>query len=196
MKREQRSQIRKSFVFDEQHHLTIDKSVLFTQDEISRHELCIKLLDSIKSSVSTFKPSASLALIPTLESISHENLYDYFVHEEEIHSPKESKIKLPKVEVDLVISGGGLKGYFMTGCMHILKHELRKQNIAINRIAGASAGAWCGMFILTDFSSSNWIETFYLCRDRLNKTMHEAYEEMWPVSGTELFIELISDLID
>jgi hypothetical protein len=179
-----RDLMRKSFVFDEQHHLHIDKSVLFTEDERRRHELCIKLLDTIKSSVSTFKPSESLANIPTLESISHESLYDYFVPDEE-HAPatrKESKSKSPAVEIDLVISGGGLKGYFMTGCAHILKHELKKQNISIRRIAGASAGAWCGLFILTDFSTSNWIETYYLCRDRLNKTMHEAYEEMWPVS--------------
>jgi len=55
----------------------------------------------------------------------------------------------PKAEIDVVISGGGLKGYFMVGCGYILMGQLAKHKINIARIAGASAGAWAGMFLLT-----------------------------------------------
>lgn len=187
--------VRQSFVMDENHHRHIDKSRVFTESERKRHELCLQLLDVIKDSVASFKPSDSLAQIKTLESISHESLYDYFIPEDD-HMPLNdvkprtyssaatsntlSKPKKPKVEIDIVVSGGGLKGYFMTGCSHILKHELKKQNISIRRIAGASAGAWVGLFMLCDFSTSNWIETYYLCRDRITRTIHDVYEEMWP----------------
>ena len=40
-------------------------------------------------------------------------------------------------EIDIVISGGGFKGYLMTGCASILRHELNKRNIRVGRIAGA-----------------------------------------------------------
>jgi hypothetical protein len=208
-----RNSIRDSFVFDENHHLRIDKSRIFTPSEIHRHALCLRLLDVIKDSVATFKPSDSLAHIPSLATISgtsHDNLYDFFIPTDEnvpITTGSTTKrpsiglaqgIAFPKaleraqtepfspqspfssltapVEIDLVISGGGIKGYFMTGASHILKHELRKQNIRIRRISGTSAGAWCGMFMLCDFSTSDWLETYYLTKDRINKYMHEAYD--------------------
>jgi hypothetical protein len=210
-----RNSIRDSFIFDENHHLTIDKSRIFTPSEIHRHALCLKLLDVIKDSVSTFKPSDSLAHIPSLATISgtsHDNLYDFFIPTDETShnvpittsaSTRRPSTELTKgiafpkmeraqtepfsplsplspltkpVEIDLVISGGGIKGYFMTGASHILKHELKKQNIRIRRISGTSAGAWCGMFMLCDFSTSDWLETYYLTKDRINKYMHEAYD--------------------
>ncbi len=68
----------------------------------------------------------------------------------------------------------------MTGCSHILQHELNKQNVHIARISGASAGAWVGLFMLTNFGTENWIETYYMCKERPNMTMHEAYDHIWP----------------
>jgi hypothetical protein len=171
-----RQELRNSFVLDDHNHFHVNKSALFTETDRKRHGLCLKLLETIKHSVSTFKPSESLACLQTLQSISNENLQSYFVSETDSVPYK----KKPKVEIDLVISGGGLKGYFMTGCSSILKHELRKQNIEIRRIAGASAGAWCGMFMFIDLSTADWLETYYLCQERLHLTMHEAYEELWP----------------
>lgn len=185
--------VRDSFVMDENHQLHIDKSRVFTENERKRHELCVQLLDLIKNSVQSFRPSDSLAQMRSLESIiSHGSLYDYFIPEDDHVPLNDTKVapepsysttsssKRPKVEIDIVVSGGGLKGYFMTGCSHILKHELKKQNISIRRIAGASAGAWVGLFMLCDFSTANWIETYYLCQERISKTIHETYEEMWP----------------
>jgi len=124
-----------------------------------RNVLCEQLLDVIKYSVMTFKPSKSLA---SFNSKSYE--------------PEPE----PAVEIDVVVSGGGLKGYFMAGCSHILKHELAKQNVKIARIAGASAGSWVGLFMLTGLSTEDWLETYYLSKERPHLTMHEAYRELWP----------------
>lgn len=136
----------------------------FSDDQKKRNELCEDLLNVISKSVQTFKPSRSLANLELLED-----------------APQP-----PSVEIDIVISGGGLKGYFMTGCSHILLHELRKQNVGIARIAGASAGAWCGLFMLTGFSTENWLETYYLCKERPGMTMHEAYDDIWPWLSSQL----------
>lgn len=122
-----------------------------------RNALCEQLLDVIKYSVLTFKPSKSLS---SFNSKTFE--------------------PAPAVEIDIVVSGGGLKGYFMTGCSHILMHELAKQNVKIARIAGASAGSWVGLFMLTGVTTDTWLETYYLCKERPEMTMHEAYRDMWP----------------
>jgi predicted acylesterase/phospholipase RssA len=123
-----------------------------------RHYLCEDLLDTIKNSVTTFKPSRSMASLALLEETEN----------------------TPATEIDICVSGGGLKGYFMTGCSHILQYELQKQNIRINRISGTSAGAWVGLFMLTGFGTNNWLETYYLCKERPHMTMHEAYQDIWP----------------
>lgn len=135
----------------------------FSVEQKKRNILCEQLLDVIRASVLSFKPSKSLASLRDLECKSE-----------------------PAAEIDIVISGGGLKGYFMTGCSHILLHELEKQNVQIARIAGASAGAWCGLFMLTGFSTENWLETYYLCKERPGMTMHEAYDDIWPWLSTQL----------
>lgn len=128
-----------------------------------RNRLCVEILDLISNSVMTFRPSQSLASLDCLEPTS-----------------------APAIEIDIVISGGGLKGYFMTGCSHILKRELQKQNVKIARIAGASAGAWCALFMLTNLDTENWIETYYLCKERPDMTMHEAYDDIWPWLNSHL----------
>jgi hypothetical protein len=174
-----REAIRKSFTLDDHNHFHVDKSLLFSDTDRRRHDLCLRLLDTVKKSVSSFKPSESLACLENLDGgHSGDNHYDFFVPEAGHDSSLTDKE--PRTEIDIVISGGGLKGYFMTGCSAVLKHELKKQNISIRRIAGASAGAWCGLFMLTDFSTANWLETYYLSQERLHLTMHESYNEMWP----------------
>jgi predicted acylesterase/phospholipase RssA len=89
-------------------------------------------------------------------------------------------------DIDIVISGGGLKGYFVTGCSHVLLHELKKHDVVVQRIAGASAGAWCGLFMLTGFPTKSWLETYYLFRDRPDMFMHEAYDDLWSWISAQL----------
>jgi hypothetical protein len=142
---------------DSEGGVDLDKIYPVTVEEKRRNVLCERLLELIAESVQTFKPSKSLGSLST------------------IRDPTE-----PPVEIDIVISGGGLKGYFMAGCSHILLSELAKQNVKIARIAGASAGAWCGLFMLCNLGTEMWVETYYKCRERPGMTMHEAYTELWP----------------
>ena len=85
-----------------------------------------RLLAEIGGSLKVFKPSKSLSMLSQL-----------------------SEGDQAAAEIDIVISGGGLKCYFMTGCYEILCHELKRRNVRIARIGGASAGAWAGMFMCT-----------------------------------------------
>lgn len=153
-----------SMEMDLEGNLELDR--VYPIEDRRRNMLCEQLLDIINQSVLSFKPSKSLAMLEP----------------EEPSSPS----KLPPVEIDIVISGGGLKGYFMAGCSHILLHELEKQNVKIARVAGASAGAWCGMFMLTNIGTETWLETYYLCKERPNMTMHEAYTDLWPWMRSKL----------
>lgn len=60
-------------------------------------------------------------------------------------------------EVDIVVSGGGLRGYYVTGAAAVLAtaHHLRPV-----RYAGASAGAWCATFMACGLDTAEWVATF------------------------------------
>jgi predicted acylesterase/phospholipase RssA len=83
-------------------------------------------------------------------------------------------------EVDVVISGGGLKGYFVTGASYVLHKSLSKNGITVARAAGTSAGAWAAFFLLIGLDISTWIETYYACQDMDHLTIHEAYDLIIP----------------
>jgi hypothetical protein len=133
----------------------------FRQDYL-RTTMCTKMLDEISRNIRTFRPSQSL--------------YDL----KNLTTDAEDGVEADEVEIDIVLSGGGLKGYFMAGCGYVLMEELRKQNIKIGRVAGTSAGSWAGMFLLTGFDTKDWLETYYACQKRPNLTLLEVYEEIWP----------------
>ena len=97
--------------------VTVERTRMPTKN---KHALCKALLDEIQESVSVFKPSKSLYAFSNLEICDRD------------HS---------QAEVDLVISGGALKGYYVAGCSHILQAVFLQQGIRIMRIAGASAGS-------------------------------------------------------
>lgn len=132
-------------------------------------ELTLRLLSEITNSVEVFKPSASLYALSRLESDSNSSARD---------SPS---TKAP-VEIDLVISGGGLKGYFACGALAVLESHLLNQNIRIARVSGASAGAWSALFVCTGLSTEWWIESYHMCAQFPDKTLHEVYEEMLVIS--------------
>jgi hypothetical protein len=132
------------------------------------HSLCERLLDEIVDNVHSFKPSKSLELLSLMRELDDEPNSDVI---KELDTDK---------EVDIVISGGGLKGYFVTGCSYILKKEFQKRGMRIGRVSGASAGAWAGMLLVTEMSAANWIETYYKCQERYPLTIHDVYEEIWP----------------
>lgn len=163
------------------------------------------LLDTIAESVSSFRPSKSLAIISRKHD-EETRAAEESERESERQSERQSdtmpqndsgseddnsilsgkgSIKCrseppppPAAEIDLVISGGGFKGYFMCGAAHVLTKELAKRNMRINRIGGTSAGAWAGLFICCGFTASHWMETYFACKDRPQGTIHEVYTDL------------------
>mmetsp|Transcript_27949 Transcript_27949/g.65048 ORF Transcript_27949/g.65048 Transcript_27949/m.65048 type:complete len:385 (+) Transcript_27949:145-1299(+) len=64
-------------------------------------------------------------------------------------------------EVDIVVSGGGLRGYFVCGAAVVLDALVQSKRIKIRRYAGASAGAWVSMFMASGLHPLDWCETYY-----------------------------------
>ena len=110
-----------------------------------------KIITEISDSIRVFKPSRSL----------HELLSD---RQEEEEDPT-----VPTATIDLVVSGGGLKGYFVCGCISVLQRQLDNHNIHIARVAGASAGAWSAFFVCTGITTAMWMESYYKCYDNLHR---------------------------
>ena len=152
------------------------------------------ILNTIADSINTFRPSKSLAIISlkhdeeTRASVGSDESIGTDDTESETDdisgsgsrppSPPPAPFSSAVAEIDLVISGGGFKGYFMCGASHVLTKELAKRNMRINRIGGTSAGAWAGLFICCGFTASHWMETYFACKDRPNGTIHEVYTEL------------------
>ena len=123
--------------------------------------LTLRILNTIASSVERFHPSKSLA----------------YIHSQSDKSGNEAAM----TEIDVVISGGGFKGLFMAGSLHILTQStLCKRKLVIQRISGASAGAWAGLFCCCGFELHHWLKTYYACKDRPSNTVHEVYHDLIP----------------
>lgn len=128
-----------------------------------------KIITEISDSIRVFKPSRSL----------HELLSG--------HDDEDMDTSTPMATIDLVVSGGGLKGYFVCGCVSVLQRQLATHNIHIARVSGASAGAWSGFFICTGITTAMWMESYYKCYDNPHRTIHEVYEEeMWPIVKAQM----------
>ena len=100
---------------------------------------------------------------------------------------------------DVVISGGGLKYYYVCGALAVLQKQLLNTNISIKRYSGASAGAWsaskhlytcsylcllllqifnyvclfivivCLVFMCLGFTTATVLEYYHRCSEQLNK---------------------------
>jgi len=119
-----------------------------------RTDLLCKLLDGVCESVLTFKPSKSLSNLRAHQSDDHLYMDEGEYGESGIYleggeSPRKTasseslfaEMEEEKdVEIDIVLSGGGLKGYFVNGAAYVLLKELKKRNVKIARVSGASAG--------------------------------------------------------
>jgi len=67
-------------------------------------------------------------------------------------------------EVDIVVSGGGLRGYYVTGAFIVLKQLQSAFSWKCCRFAGASAGSWCAVFMACGMDIVDWVETYYQTR--------------------------------
>ena len=64
-----------------------------------------------------------------------------------------------KTEIDIVVSGGALRGYFLLGARHAIED---RGDLEVRRYSGTSAGAWAAMLMATGVSSGDWLRTYTL----------------------------------
>ena len=103
-----------------------------------------------------------------------------------------AQMQLP-TEVDVVVSGGGLKGYFMLGARQAIA---ARGDLEVRRFAGTSAGAFSAMFMAIDLSDSNWLRTYAISAKAIEAALKrreappalmEIYRnEVWPRMREEL----------
>jgi len=80
------------------------------------------------------------------------------------------KNKKLNYELDLVLEGGAMNGAFEIGGLILLKQLEAEKKIKINRISGASVGAFTGLLYLTDRLDS-YIYHYKEWRDKFNETV-------------------------
>lgn len=96
-------------------------------------------------------------------------------------------------EIDVTISGGGLKGYYLLGARHAITG---RSDLVVKRFSGTSAGAWTAMFMATELSSADWLATYTLTAEAARRAaeqgksaplLMEAYRDaVWPWLKTVL----------
>lgn len=92
---------------------------------------------------------------------------------------------------DLVLSGGGFKGYYHLGLCKILKHFELKNKIKIRHIIGTSTGAISAIIYACNINYHKWIESFYKIKENIHKsdlhqTVIEIMREELPPNAHEL----------
>ena len=99
---------------------------------------------------------------------------------EEVRTACECRFVPPGTEIDVVVSGGGMRGYYVTGAYITLQQLARRGDIKVVRYGGTSAGAWCSIFQACDMDPIDWIETFYQTRAHSDKKLLDAYHLILP----------------
>lgn len=97
------------------------------------------------------------------------------------------------LEVDVVISGGGMKGYYVVGAWSVLRHLIKKDVIRVRRWAGASVGACSAMYMCCDVEPLRWVATYFECRAYLigtggsvTQSFNEVSHRILPDNAAEL----------
>jgi hypothetical protein len=81
-----------------------------------------------------------------------------------------SNLDIKYNEFDLILGGGGFKGYFHTGLCKILKHyEINKQ-IKIRYIIGSSTGALSAVMYICSIHHHKWINGFYKIKNSIKNS--------------------------
>ena len=84
-----------------------------------------------------------------------------------------------EVEVDLVIEGGGMKGYYVAGVTAVLN---KHRNVKVRRVAGASAGSLAAVTVVCNIDPSVWAVTYEELshgRDERKESLLETYRRIF-----------------
>lgn len=111
-----------------------------------------------------------------------------------------STMKIPEKEFDCIITGGGLKGYYVYGSLLILKRLLDLKKIKIRQYTCVSAGAFLSVFILSGLPINIFrrINNFALenkTKYNIDEIMIKACYELLPENIHEILDEKIKILI-
>jgi hypothetical protein len=82
-------------------------------------------------------------------------------------------------EIDVCVSGGGVRGYYLNGAWVGLRRLLEQKDIKVARFAGASAGSWVSMFMAVGMHELDWLDTYY-------ETIAKAYDTEGESTGKRL----------
>jgi hypothetical protein len=64
-----------------------------------------------------------------------------------------------RTEIDVVVSGGALRGYFLLGARQAIES---REDLRVRRFSGTSAGAWAAMLMAAGVSNADWLRTYTL----------------------------------
>ena len=88
-------------------------------------------------------------------------------------------------EIDVVISGGGMKGYFVVGAWSVLFHTLKEKRFTVKRWAGTSVGAASAIYMCCGVDPVIWSNTYWRTR-RLIRSQGTSIVESFRILSHEL----------
>ena len=136
-------------------------------------------------------PSTSLPILPPAhlsatsphnqKYIEQVNIMDHFFQNIISTIPATPPVLLGEPEeIDVTISGGGTKGYYVVGAYAVLLHFIKTNKIKVMRWAGASVGAASAVFMCCGVSPLDWVSTYWQTRKNIvvdNISIAEGFRE-------------------
>lgn len=96
-------------------------------------------------------------------------------------------------EIDVVISGGGMKGFFVVGAWSVLKSMIENNQIIVKRWAGTSVGAASAIYMCCGVDPVKWSNTYWQTR-RLIRGQGNSIVESFRILTHELLPENAHEL--
>jgi hypothetical protein len=95
----------------------------------------------------------------------------------------------PDTEIDVVVSGGGLRGYYCVGAGVVLSALAACHGLRVRRISGASAGAWVAIFLACETHPLDWCDTYYESCAQQHQALIDGYRSFIP----EMLMKIIPE---
>ena len=88
----------------------------------------------------------------------------------QINNFKLNNINFKYNHFDLILSGGGLKGFYHVGMCKILQEYEKNNEIKIRYIIGTSTGALTAVIYACNLDYNSWIESYYTIKKYINQS--------------------------
>ncbi len=70
-------------------------------------------------------------------------------------------------------------GYYCTGAYVVLSALIAANGLKIRRISGASAGAWCAVFVACGLHPLDWVDTYYESKGCSDLALLDGYRSFY-----------------